>query len=57
MIAIANVPMTGLSELVWAGYNFWYLKHLVKDDSWEGYTGYVLASVIGCTGTVYLTKP
>lgn len=56
MISAGNIPLVALSETIWALSNFWYLKHVVKDESKAGWMGYSLGCIVGTTGSVYLTK-
>lgn len=56
MIAAGNIPMVLLSETIWALSNFWYMKHVIRDETTGGWLGYSLGCVIGTTGSVWLTK-
>ncbi len=56
VIAAGNVPMTAFVETIWACSNFWYAKHVIKDESTAGWMGYSLGCIVGTTASVWLTK-
>lgn len=56
MISAGNIPMVVLSETIWAVSNFWYAKHVIKDESTAGWVGYSLGCIVGTTSSVYITK-
>lgn len=55
-IAAGSLPLTAISESMWAVTNFWYAKHVIKDETTAGWIGYSLGCIVGTTGSVWLTK-